>query len=1126
MFLLTGVISLGSVFEARAGAPIAAPVITSFTPASGATGTAVVISGSNFNPVPANDIVYFGAVRATVVTATSTHLSVTVPAGAIFAPITVTVNGLTAWSKTPFLPTFPGAAATIDSSSFAPRLDLPDLSGSGFIAFADLDGDGKPDLITTSGYGPVVSIYRNISTNGTLTADSFAARVDITAGTYTSGIYSTTTVGDLDGDGRLDIIVITDWGQSNSTISVLQNFCTPGTITSNSFGSPVKLLVAAGVRGVAAQDIDGDGKADIVTGNFDSSTISVLRNIGTGGVITSNSFAPAVNYSTGTGTPQAVTIADLDGDGQPDIVTVNFNDSSGNNAVSIFRNVSTPGTIALAPRVDLPGPLQSGSIAIGDMDGDGKADIVTCSFNFGQVASVYRNLSTPGSISFATDVDFSLGGWGNAVTIGDLDGDGKLDVAVAVQLPSQISIFKNTSTPGSFTASSLAPRVDLASGYNPYGVTIGDLDGDGRPELIFDNDYDSFMSIYQNVIPATASVCDPAPSGLVAWWPGEGNANDIIGGNNGTVIGGTTFANGEVGQAFSVNGNAQYVEVPQSPVLNPSDQITIEFWMKADPSNPMTTYQGLVTSDFFGIEIAPSLLFYSSTDNGSSWVITPGATVSSGVWHHVAATYDGAQMCLYIDGQIWSTIPQSGNISHMLANSFLAFGSEDGRTVCNCSGNRYFNGLIDEVSIYNRALSANEIATIYDAQSEGKCQTTCDPAPSGLVSWWPGEGNPNDIIGGDNGTVVGTIGYASGKVGQAFSLNGASGYVAIPDSPSMDSFTNSITVECWIKGNLLGANPIWTWIVTKGNASWRLMATEGDDTVTFWASGVNTPGNDGVYGTRNVNDGQWHHIAGVYDGANIFLYVDGTLDTSRPATGSIFVTGSSVEIGYNSDAPGGNIFNGLIDEVSLYHRALSASEIQAIYLAGSAGKCPAAPVPPVADATATGPLLISPNGINASAVLDGSKSYDADGDPLQYTWLDVSNNVIGTGVAAAVTLPVGNNSITLTVSDGVLSNSQTITVTVLTISQAIDQLIGTVNQDVAKKQPLTVLLRAARMSVGKGNPLSAINQLRTFQTKVNVQIGPVDPVLAQTLSNDVQAIIDAITSGGAHLKLHGQALHH
>jgi hypothetical protein len=205
----------------------------------------------------------------------------------------------------------------------------------------------------------------------------------------------------------------------------------------------------------------------------------------------------------------------------------------------------------------------------------------------------------------------------------------------------------------------------------------------------------------------------------------------------------------------------------------------------------------------------------------------------------------------------------------------------------------------------------------------------------GLVAQWPEEGNANDIVGTKNGTLINGAGFTTGEVGQAFSFDGTS-YVSISDSPSLDTFVSSITIEAWIKMNQLTADWNWEGIVTKGNSSWRLQVTAGAKTVTFSATGVSPHGD--LYGSRSVYDGQWHHVTGVYDGTNMFLYVDGTLDVSQPATGSISQNSSPVCIGANA-IPGvglepGYFFNGLIDEVSIYNRALTASEIQADYEAG------------------------------------------------------------------------------------------------------------------------------------------------------------------------------------------------
>jgi hypothetical protein len=374
---------------------------------------------------------------------------------------------------------------------------LPGLYGVGFVIFADIDGDGKPDLVSLSGNGPTISIYRNISTNGSLGAGSFAPPIELSVGNGSSG--GSFVAADLTGDGRLDLVLA---NSASNTVSVFKNLCAPGSITTNSFGAHVDFPVGSYPIGVAVQDLDGDGKPEIVVANYSDNTVSVLRNIGAVGSITNNSFAPQVTFPTGTD-PHAVAIADMDGDGKPDLVTVNSGNTS--QAMSVLRNTSTVGNISFSSHVDFPCLSYSYCLAIGDLDGDGKPDVIIGSQSSGDAVSVYRNTSMPGSIttnSFAHRVDFAAGGWVNTVTVGDLNGDGKLDVVAGTQLPSQLDVFINTSTPGSFTNSSLASPIVFTPGNNIYGVSIGDLDGDGRPDIVFANDYGTILSLYQNVIGA------------------------------------------------------------------------------------------------------------------------------------------------------------------------------------------------------------------------------------------------------------------------------------------------------------------------------------------------------------------------------------------------------------------------------------------------------------------------------------------------------------------------------------------------------------------------------------------------------------------------------------------------
>ncbi len=176
------------------------PTISSFSPASGPIGTSVTINGTNFSSTASNNIVFFGAVRAVVNTASSTLLTVTIPAGATFQPITVTANGLTAYSPKPFIVTFNSGDTAFIPDSFEPKIDYSSSSGTSCIAAGDLDGDGKTDLISVSELSNSLTVFRNI----TSTIITLASGIIYPAGNKP---YCVVT-GDLDGDAKLDIVVV------------------------------------------------------------------------------------------------------------------------------------------------------------------------------------------------------------------------------------------------------------------------------------------------------------------------------------------------------------------------------------------------------------------------------------------------------------------------------------------------------------------------------------------------------------------------------------------------------------------------------------------------------------------------------------------------------------------------------------------------------------------------------------------------------------------------------------------------------------------------------------------------------------------------------------------------------
>lgn len=467
------------------------PTIASFAPTSGAVGTSVTITGTNFNSTLTNNIVYFGAVEAAVTGATSTSLTVTVPTSATYAPITITeaTTGLTAYSDIPFAVTFP-KLKMIDATSFGSKIDYSTGTFTWSVAVMDMNADGKPDLVvadnpdtvvTNNGHSQV-SVLSNGSSSG-----SFAFSL---SGDFLTATYPFCIAGDVNGDGKPDLVV-TNW--NDNTISVFRNTTSSGSID---FADSVNFHTGTNASGAAIADIDGDGKPDIVVTNAGSQTLSVLRNTGSSGSI---SFAPKADFATGSW-PEFVAAGDLDGDGKPDLVVTNFND----NNISVYRNTSSAGYIDFADSVDFGTGTSPWSVVIGDIDGDGKPDLVVSNYKSNTV-SIFRNTSSSGSISFAPRVDLTTG-WGPiGVAISTLDGDEKPDIVVAnaggTDYPTSdsnsVSIFGNTSSPGSI---SFGPKVDFATEANPHYVAVSDLNADGKPDIVVTNFGSGNVSVLPSVI--------------------------------------------------------------------------------------------------------------------------------------------------------------------------------------------------------------------------------------------------------------------------------------------------------------------------------------------------------------------------------------------------------------------------------------------------------------------------------------------------------------------------------------------------------------------------------------------------------------------------------------------------
>jgi hypothetical protein len=232
-------------------------------------------------------------------------------------------------------------------------------------------------------------------------------------------------------------------------------------------------------------------------------------------------------------------------------------------------------------------------------------------------------------------------------------------------------------------------------------------------------------------MPPNATTCSPLRSGAVAWWPGDGNANEVIAGLDGTLVGGLGFTNAEVGKGFNFDGMDDAVDVSaHAGALSLAGQATIEMWVLVPSDTCRTlfqlkdgTHQQLLQVGANCTSAVNGELVTWSYTNGAATTIAAFQTTSrmlltGGVrLHHLALTFDGANTKIYIDGALKTPTAQIGNDKGIWGNfpaTVATIGAQPGVD--------RFVGVVDEVTLYDHALSDTEIAAINAAGASGQCK--------------------------------------------------------------------------------------------------------------------------------------------------------------------------------------------------------------------------------------------------------------------------------------------------------------------------------------------------------------------------------------------------------------------
>jgi Concanavalin A-like lectin/glucanases superfamily len=400
---------------------------------------------------------------------------------------------------------------------------------------------------------------------------------------------------------------------------------------------------------------------------------------------------------------------------------------------------------------------------------------------------------------------------------------------------------------------------------------------------------------------------------LVAYWKldeadGSSAADSSGNGNDGSVKGHASWAAGVINNSFSFDGSTK---IQVSGLMNDPRNVSVAAWANLTTADTDGA-EVISLGGYFALRLDEGGVTKAIFFDGSSYVSANlSATFAGTGWHHFAATFDDLHntLKLYVDGELAASTTTTASISYSGLGSKTVVGRDgDSGTT------RDFIGQIDDVHVYSYALSPTEVSRLY-----------------GLIGRWnlnetSGATAHDSTIFGRNGVLSGSANWSTDCGGTGvFSFNGSSNYFSVANAADFQP-TGMLSISAWINGN--------TWknssggdvdtILRKGESTpnnYNLAVASGK--VMFCLDDADTAG---VRGNTVLNPGQWYHVAAIWDGATVKIYVNGVLDNS-PGTARAAPISTDTRPLYIGGRSGTDYFDGQIRDLRIYNRPLTQLEI-------------------------------------------------------------------------------------------------------------------------------------------------------------------------------------------------------